>query len=242
MLDMPAAGNALWALYDKTGLRPEYILPTFQAESVCNPAAVNKDSGAVGLNQILPSYLPSGVDATTYATWPASQQITQVITPSIASTLASLKPTVILSGTRFYQSNLLPATVNGTAGWKAARYPADVVVSKSGPTNQNAADYTGNAGIDVGKKFYISVSDLEAFVRKTLPAIQSTLTAVYALRPTETMTDPVIGTDPYLQPGAQPPTGGSSLGTNIALAVGGSLIILGTSGLIAWALTASRYR
>jgi hypothetical protein len=234
MLDQPASGLALWALYDKTGLLPCYVLPTFQAESGMNPAAVNKGSGAVGLNQILPSYLPSGVDATTYATWPASQQIAQVITPFISNTLASLKPTVILSGTRFYQSNLLPATVNGTAGWKAARYPADVVVSKSGPTNQNAADYAG-------KKGYISVADLEAFVRKTLPSIQSTLTAVYALRPTETMTDPVIGTDPYLQPGAQPP-GGSSFGTNVALAVGGSLVILGTSGLIAWALTASRYR
>ena len=40
-LDFPAAADALWALYDATGIRPEWILPVLYSESGFNPAIVN---------------------------------------------------------------------------------------------------------------------------------------------------------------------------------------------------------
>jgi hypothetical protein len=236
-LDFPASATALWQIYDQSAIRPEYLLPTLWAESGFDPAIQNRGGAPnYGINQVSASYLATlGISVSDYVAWPASQQLTRVVLP-----MSKGWPKPLLSGTRVYQANLLPATVNGTAGWTPARYPNDVVVSKAGPTNKNAADYNGNSGIDTGKKGYISVADLEAFVRKTIPSIQSALQSTYALRPTETMQDPVIGTDPYLGPGS-PSNLGPGTGTNIVLAVGGSVVVLGAAGLLAWGLTAERY-
>jgi hypothetical protein len=235
-----ASYPVLWQIYDQTGIRPEYLLPSLWVESGLNPAIQNL-SGApyYGINQASGTWLQGqGIDPQQYLTWPASQQLSQVV---LKYALGWPKP--LLSGTRVEQANFLGATINGTAGWTAARSPNDVVVSDSdlapGQPNANTADYQGNKGIDTAHKGYITVADLSAFVGKAVPNLQSVLQQTYALRPSEVMQDPVLGTDPYLRGGPVPPPvpGRPVVSTNVALAVGGSIAILGTAGLVAWGLS-----
>jgi len=243
-LDFPASATALWSIYDQTGVRPEYILPTLWAESGFNPAIQNQQGADYwGINQMSGDWIQSHLHVTpqVYATWPASQQLTQAVLPFVQGL-----PKPLLSGTRFEQANYLPATVNGGPHWKPARYLTDIVVSslQYGGTNASA-NY--NKGIDTQNKGYITVADIEAFVRKALPNIQSALQSTYALRPNEVMADPVIGTDPYLGPNPPPsPTPPHDrrihvTGTNVALAIGGSVVILGAAGLIAWGLSGEEH-
>jgi len=233
MLDT-ASYPVFWQIFDEVGVRPEFLLPTLWVESGLNPAASNL-AGApyYGINQASGTWIQTnlGVTPQVYLTYPASQQLSQVVLP-----MAKGWPKPLLSGTRVYQANFLPATVAGIAGWTAARYPNDVVVSKNGPVNKNAADCNANAGIDTAKKGFITVADLEAFIGRAFPSINSMLASIYALRPTETMQDPILGTDPYLVSSSPAPSSSPIVTTNVALAVGGSVALLGTAGLIAWGL------
>jgi hypothetical protein len=190
-LDFPAFGSGLWALYDSTGLRPEYVLPVLYSESGFSTTITNS-IGCIGINQACPFAWTIPSD---YASYSASQQLASVVAPMFKANIAKSGP--INSGTRAYQSNFLPATMDGTAGWTAARSLDDVVVSKSGPTNQNAADYNGNIGLDVARKGYITVADLAHFIAKAAAssAVKSAIAQTYALRPGESPQDPVYGTD-----------------------------------------------
>ena len=226
-----ASYPVLWQIFDQTGVRPEYLLPTLWVESGLNPAIQNLQGAPYyGINQASGSWLQAhGIDPQQYLTWPASQQLSQVV---LQYALGWPKP--MLSGTRVEQANYLPATINGAPGWPAARYPDDVVV------RSNQSEY--NAGLDRGNKGYITVADISAFVSKAVPHIQNDLLQTYALRPSEVMQDPVLGTDPYLRGGpAPPPARPNVTGTNLALAIGGSVVILGTAGLLAWGLTTEKH-
>jgi hypothetical protein len=184
MLDFPAAGQALWIIFDRLGIRPEYALSSLWVESGLNPAASNA-AGApyYGINQESGTWLQDRwIDSADYLTWPASQQLLEVVLPSWGQ-MISATGVIPKSGTRVEQMNFLPASL------KTATSLGDVL------TRSPSATYSANAALDVGHKGYITVTDISHFVSHAVPAIQSVIAQTYALRPGETPQDPVFGTD-----------------------------------------------
>jgi hypothetical protein len=186
-LDFPAFGAALWAMYDATGVRPEYILPVLYLESGFNPAAVNS-IGCTGINQLCQN-IPSG-----YAGWSASQQLSGVVNGmfrSIVSTYGALN-----SAARVYQANLLPASlplVKTLDGVIAAKGSSATI----GGLTQGSI-YSSNAGLDANKDGLLTLGDLASKMREMLskPAVQTAIAQAYLSRPSETpVADPALGTD-----------------------------------------------
>jgi hypothetical protein len=202
-----AALQALWALSDAGGPRVEYSLPVLYAESSFDSTVINS-IGCVGLNQACSGFLNSlGVDAATYASWPASEQIRRGFAPYM------LGYSPLKSGVRVYQANYLPATL------KTATALSDVITASPSPY------YNDNKGFDTAGKGYITLQDLADSVARAAahPAVQNAIAAAYALRPGESPSDPVYGTD-FLHPVTK----------GVLIALG----IIGVSGAIAYTIHA----
>ena len=183
MLDFPASGSSLWALYDAGGPRPEYVLPVLYSESGFNPSVVNS-LGYSGVNQASAAMLDSfGIDQASYVTWPASQQISSVVAPMYRGIVARYG--AINSGTRAYQGNFLPATL------ATAKSLSSVLAT------QGDAVYNANSGFDWQQTGDITVGDLAHAIAKSAAssAVQSAIAQTYDLRPGESPRDPVYGTD-----------------------------------------------
>jgi len=197
MLDFPASGNALWALFDAGGPRPEYVLPVLYAESGFDPSLPNQAGAAYyGINQANPGLISTyaNTDPATYLTWPASAQIETVVSGMFRAIVGVYG--AIRSGTRSYQANFLPATM------PRARSLGSVIASAGDGTNV----YAANRGIDTAGKGTITVGDLAAFVGKAArsSAVIDAIAQTYALRPGETPREPVYGEDfgSFRAPGA----------------------------------------
>ena len=193
MLDA-ASYPALWAIFAKTGIRPEWLLPVLQSESGLNPGAPNSAGYPYyGINQISGSYLQKrGISPADYLTWPASQQLLQVVLPYMASQVAAFGP--LRSGTRVYQSNFLPASL------KTATELSSVLATRPAggcPAGITSNVYCANAVFDWQKKGTITVGDLAHFVSKSVPAVKGAIAQAYAVAPAGVggVTDPVYGTD-----------------------------------------------
>lgn len=170
---------ALWALFDAGGPRPEYVLPVLWEESNFSSTIIN-NIGCAGLNQACAGLLGQlGVDAATYASWPASEQIRRGLT------LYMLAYAPLNSATRVMQANFLPATLS------KATSIGDVL------TRQGEAFYDANTGLDADHNGAITVGDLAAVMAKATsnPHVQNAIAAAYALRPGESPKDPVYGDD-----------------------------------------------
>jgi hypothetical protein len=186
-LDFPASADALWALYDATGIRPEYAIVAMALESGLDPGITNS-AGYAGLNQMSPGTYPDG-----YTDWLASEQISQVITPYWAAHVKAFG--AVRSGTRLEQGNFYPASL------KTARNLGSLIVSADGrgpaSSAENAAAYAGNAGVfDPQKTGVITVQGVaDALERKLGAAVQSAIAQTYNARPSESARDPVYGED-----------------------------------------------
>lgn len=206
MLDFPATGSALWALYDAGGPRPEYLLPVFWSESGFQPGAVNS-IGCTGLNQLCPfaQNIPDG-----YASWLASQQIAGPIAGMFKAIVAKYGP--IGSGTRAYQANFLPGTLS------TDRALTSVLALRG------SSVYSANAGLDYQGTGAIRVSDLAHAIAKAAAtsSVRSAIAQTYALRPYDSPEDPVYGTDFGV------PAAGPSLG--VAFLIGSSFLAAGALG------------
>lgn len=211
---------ALWSLYDSTGIRPEWVVPVLYSESGLNPAAQNS-IGCVGINQACPFSIPTPSD---YTSWSASQQMNSVVTPMYKGIVA--KYGSIGSGTRAYQANFLPAsmpTCTSLTSVLASQNGGGECWSVSAATS--ASIYSANPGFDYQKKGNIQLGDLAHFIAKSAANsyVQQVIASAYALRPSETETDPVYGVDFG---------GGSSTTQNVAAFLG--TIAIGGAAL--WAL------
>lgn len=188
MLDA-ASYAASWSIYDATGLRPEYLWPVLWSESGLDPSIPNR-AGApyYGISQASGSWLAAhGIGVADYLTWPASRQLLTVVLPMVRSNVAAYGP--IRSGTRFYQSNFLPATMPRRALFAALTW-------------KGSPEYGANAGLDTTRKGVILVADLATFVGRAArqPAVADAIARSYAARPSAgPATDPVLGSD-YLDP------------------------------------------
>ena len=170
-LDFPAAGLALWALYDAGGPRPEYVLPVLWAESNFSPSVTNS-LGYSGVNQASTTLLQAyGIDPSAYTAWPASQQIAKVVTPFWLAIVKAHGP--LNSGTRVYQANFLPATL-GVA--------TELTSILAGP---GGSVYAANSGLDYQHTGAIRVSDMAHSVAMAAsnPQVQAAIASTYALRP-----------------------------------------------------------
>ncbi len=187
MLDFPASGTALWALFDAGGPRPEYVLPVLYFESGFDPSVQNHAGYPYyGVNQASQSLISTyaGTDPATYQTWAASQQISTVVTGMFKAIVQGYGP--IRSGTRAYQANFLPATL-------ATAHSLGSVLASS-----PSSVYTANAGFDTGKKGTITVQDLANAVARAAAnaVVQQAIASTYALRPgAGNPHDPVYGED-----------------------------------------------
>jgi hypothetical protein len=177
--DMPAAGYALWQLYDATGIRPEWALASMNAESGLHTTAINPTTGCQGLFQWCSA--PSG-----FNTWSASQQIVGGAIPFWRGLVSKFGP--IQSGAQLEQGNFYPTSL------KYAHNPNDVVVSSK---SDYGAWKDNQTTFDPGNTGYITVRGIGNFVSRQLNAnrtfFNSILAQTYALRPSETPTDPVWG-------------------------------------------------
>ena len=221
MLDFPASGEALWRLYDATGIRPEYILPVLWHESNFVTTVINS-IGCAGINQMCSGALAGiGVDAQTYASWPASAQIDHGVRAYMTPYAGQLH-----SGARAYQANFLPATLS------TKTQLSDVLASA--PSDF----YEWNKSLDPNGDGQITIQDLADVVAKAaaVPQVQRAIAQTYALRPDEVEQDPAYGTD--FGGSAVSPTG---LTTLQALAI--SLGIAAAAGLgYAYLTTTPRQR
>lgn len=192
-LDFPAAADALWALYDATGIRPEWILPVLYSESGFNPAIVNS-LGYTGINQASAQMLSGhGLDSSSYAAMPASQQITTVVIPEYEGIEKQFGP--LRSGTRIYQANFLPATLDKVTS-------LDGVLAHKGVYGEWGVPgyvYDSNTTFDYQHKGTIVLSDLAhaVGVAASTAAVKSAIDQTYAARPLEAplRQDSVYGTD-----------------------------------------------
>jgi hypothetical protein len=182
-----ASYPALWSLYAQGGPRPEYVLPVLWSESGFNPAVINS-IGCAGVNQACGGLLGRiGMTAEEYASLPASEQIKRGVTPYMLDLVHSYGP--LRSGTRVYQGNYLPGTLN------SARHLTDVIASSPSPY------YTANTGFDTAKKGYITVQDLANAIKRAVaqPAVQEAINNAYridaGLSPHGSPEEPVYGTD-----------------------------------------------
>lgn len=239
MLD-DAAYASLWRILDETGsIRPEYLLPTLQIESGMNPSVPNSQGyDYYGINQISGGYLRArGIAPADYLTWPASRQLDTVVRPFLLGLVKQYGP--LRSGTRVYQANLYPASVKTATSLDSVilRAPPRPCMpphrDAQGKLVLDPNAYCSNKGLDVGAKGTITVQDIATFVGHAAgyPAVKTALARTYALRPGETMRDPVLGED-FTAAGTLVPAASSRLGLMLA----GAGVILGVGVGLAYAI------
>lgn len=231
-LDFPAAGQALWSIFDSTGysahgqgIRPEYLLPVLAYESGFNPAIPNQ-AGApyygIGQNSTADIAEFAGVDPATYMTWSASAQLSTVVKGYFTRIVD--KYGALRSGTRVYQAEYLPGTLPSVT-------TLDGVLS-SAPS----AYYEDNKSFDHGSKGYITLDDLRLIVaaKASTTMVLNAIAQTYALRPGETPEDPALGTD-----FGNDSVAGTGAGSN-AKAIAAGVLILAAAAATAVAFTPSR--
>jgi hypothetical protein len=191
-LDDDALG-ALWAIFDATGIRPEYLIPVLYFESGFAPGIANQ-AGApfYGIAQT------SGAKLTALGTTPAAflamsqgDQIRTAVGPYFASVVQRYGS--IRSATRAYQANFEPATLATARGlgqvleWKGSRAYAD-----------NAA------ALDVFHHGAITVSDLAVVMTRAVAAapVQAAIARAYVLRPSAKPAQPPVYGQDFVSPGA----------------------------------------
>jgi hypothetical protein len=182
-----AAAAALWGLYDASGIRPEWILPTLHIESGFDPSLPNR-AGApyYGIAQNGERDIAAaGATPAEYLTWTAEEQLTRVVAPYFARLVKLEGP--LRSGVRVYQGNYLPGTL------RTARALWQVIAWKGTPA------YDANVVLDASRDGAITVSDLALVVAEHAASsdAQAALSAAYAARPTEraSRSNPVYGKD-----------------------------------------------
>lgn len=185
-LDFPAAGQALWDIFDATGIRPEFLLPVLYNESGFRPDVQNMQGApyyGIGQNGVGDIQQFAGVDPATYLTMSASQQLSTVVKGYFKRTVDKYGP--LNSGARVYLAEYLP-------GYLPTATSFDHVIA-SAPS----AYYEDNKTFDHGNKGYITLGDLNTTVanQASKPAVQQAVSQVYALRPNETPQDPTKDPD-----------------------------------------------
>lgn len=178
--------QALWTLYDKSGIRPEYVLPVLYYESTFDPTKPNA-AGApyYGIGQDFGPYLERhGVTPADYLQQTAAQQLTAIVVPRLAA-LAKHYGTP-RSATRVYQANFLPGTLSTvTLLFQPLAYSGSAV-------------YKANSHFDRQNKGAIVLADLARATAQAAaaPDTRAAIARAYELRTSSgPAREPVFGED-----------------------------------------------
>lgn len=237
MLDQPASSEALWRIYDQTGVRPEYLLPVLFVESGFRPEAPNGAGYDYwGLNQVSGGFLRNrGIEPRDYLTWPASKQLTDIVLPYMRG---QAPRDTLRSGLLVYVANFWPVALKGSRALDRV-----ILRAPNGPCTRKDP-YCANQAFDIGKKGYITLGDLAAFVQRasTQKPVREAIAAAYALRPSETPRDATLGEDPggvlpTPPPRTEPPIPLYSVApsTGAGPLLAGALLVAAGAG-VAWSL------
>lgn len=179
--------QACWSLYDRVGLRPEYVLPVLYFESGFNPAIQNAAGYPYyGISQNSAAQIAAaGTTPSAYLAMSAGDQIRLVVTSYFAGVVSRYGP--LRSATRSYQANFLPATLATVRG-----LPQIV-------TPKGTSYYASNVVLDPLHHGAITLSDLAFVMTRSARsvAVQTSIARAYVLRPSEVPheQEPVYGTD-----------------------------------------------
>jgi hypothetical protein len=186
-LDQQTASASLWDIYDSGGPRPEYILTALYPLTKFRSDHTEADILGVGYTSInLVNRL--GAQNSDYLTWPASKQLSLVVKKDILIKIAQTG--AIQSGIRCFQHIRFPATV------RAGVVSLDAPLVRSGESGYLPS-------LDINHDGVVVVGDLAYLLYASFRAldVRNAVASAYALRPAETIHDPVYGDDyptPYL--------------------------------------------
>jgi hypothetical protein len=178
--------QALWSLYDASGIRPEYMMPVLYLESGFDPSIQNR-AGApyYGIAQTNDNHIFAlGYTVAQFLGMSQGQQIRIAVTPYFTRTVKQYGP--IRSATRAYQANFLPATLATSRALSSIVQPTGTLF------------YTSNAAaLDPMKHHAITVSDLAMVMSRSRAAreVDSAIARAYVLRPTEKPVEAIYGLD-----------------------------------------------
>jgi hypothetical protein len=179
--------QALWTVFDQTGIRPEYLLPVLYFESGFNPAVPNA-AGApfYGIAQTSGAKLASlGVTPAAFLAMSAGDQIRTAVLPYFAGVVQRYG--AIKSATRAEQANFEPATL------AYIRSLAQILE----PRGTRA--YADNArAFDPASHGAITLADLALAMSHAAaaPATKAAIARAYVLRPSAgPACSPVYGED-----------------------------------------------
>lgn len=185
--------QALWSLYDASGVRPEYVIPVLYLESAGTfSPAIQNQAGApyYGLAQTsLDTITKLGMTPATFQALSQGAQLRAAVLPYFASVVATYGP--IRSATRAYQANFEPATL-------AHVRALSQIVDRPG-----TASYKANAAaLDPLHHGAITLSDLALVMSRAAAAAPSRIATAraYALRPSEAPARPAVYGDDFVNP------------------------------------------
>lgn len=166
--------QALWSIYDATGIRPEYLLPVLYFESGFNPSLANAAGlPYYGIAQTAASHLAAlGTTPADFLALSAGAQIRLAVAPYFRTVVKSYGP--VGSATRAAQANFLPATLQSVPDL------SQVLAHAGTRTFADNARAFGAAGASA-----IRVADLALTMSKSAaaPAVASATARAYELRP-----------------------------------------------------------
>lgn len=181
---------ALWGIYDATGIRPEWLLPTLWIESGFDPSIPNAQGApyyGIGQSSAGTITAAGASSPAEFLTWSAGDQLARAVGPFLAGVVSRYGD--LRSGVRVYQANYLPGTL------PTIRKLWQVVAWRGSPW------YDYNQTLDVLRDGAITLSDIAWKVAEASrrPEVLAATLAVYMQRPAETPTNPVFGAD-YTDP------------------------------------------
>lgn len=189
MLLTSAGVAALWALYDATGIRPEWIAPVLYYESGFDPSLPNRQGAPYyGIGQSSHTIVEGlGVTPSEFLTWSQEEQIRRAVLPYFAGLVHMFGP--LRSGARVYQANYQPATLPTVRKlWQVVAW-------------RGSQAYEANRTLDQLRDGAITLSDLALAVQRKAqePEVIEALAEAYEQRPDEKPTSPAFGAD-YTDP------------------------------------------
>lgn len=187
--------QALWSIYDASGIRPEYLIPVlfFESAGTFDPSIQNLQGfPAYGLAQTSGARLAElGITPAAFMALSQGAQIRTAVAPYFGNVVKSHGP--IRSATRAYQANFEPATLGHVRG-------LGQMVDHAG-----TRDYAANSrALDVLHHSAITVGDLALVMSRAAAAgpVRAATARAYVIRPQEAPAhEPIYGED-FLTPAA----------------------------------------
>lgn len=190
MLDDDAL-QALWSVFDATGIRPEYLLPVLQFESGLNPARANA-AGApyYGIAQTSAAKLATlGIAPADFLALSAGDQIRKAVLPYFTGVVKTYGP--IRSATRAEQANFEPATLAHVRSLVQILEPAG---TRAYLDNKSALDPLSHGAITLSDVALVMTRSAAA------PAVVQSTARAYVLRPSAAPARPAVYGEDFLDP------------------------------------------